>query len=68
MTGDKVKAEEMHYKVESRIDGHWFSNEYVFATKEDAEQYCDGLIEDRVVEKCRLIGTSDPVNPPPKEG
>ena len=44
------------YKVDGKIDGHWFSNtEPVFDTAAEAEAYGASMVENRVVEAYRVV-------------
>ncbi len=56
-----MENKEIHYKVDARIDGKWFSNEYVFETWEIANEYGKGLVENGGADKFRLIETAAPV-------
>ena len=56
-----------HYKVDGRIDGKWFSNDYVFSSREEAMAYGERGVEEGALEKYRLVPTTAPVNLPSSE-
>jgi hypothetical protein len=61
---EEVTLMTWHYKVEARIDGKWFSNEFVFETQEEANAYGEGMLDAGGADKFRLKETMEPVKLP----
>jgi hypothetical protein len=56
--------EKPHYKVEGRIDGKWFKNEFVFAAMGEAADYGVDLVQSGAIEKYRIWATDEPIKSP----
>lgn len=59
-----TKAKEKHYRVESKLYGRWAKCEYVFATREQAEQFGQDQQINGEVGDYRVLETTKPVNLP----